>query len=624
MNKENRNFDTWISIISAIVIMICLNTLVNMYLNSQRLDLTEEKMYTISQGTQETLETIDETITVKLYFTDRLGDGYPPFKLFFDRMKTMLKRYQEISDGKLQLQIYNPEPFTAIEEQAIADNIRGIPMNESGEYGYFGIRAYNSSGDVEVIPFMDIEREEFLEYDLTSRIFALSKEEKPSVGFITGLGINGVLDQQGGAVAPWKVMDQIKEFFDFETVLDYNQNSEELTAIPEGIDALFVVQPLNFSYQALYAIDQYVLSGGKIFLAIDPNTTVAAGVTYDEKLDLLLEKWGISISPDVVAGDLKLARPAQVGDRGERVYSNYLALLGITKDYINQDDPIVSGVDLLNLTTAGLIEKKEKPGIEIKDIMTTSEQSMAISKDKVKDNPDLNKLLRDFQASENKYSLAVRVNGNTTSIIDSINTDEITNYDQSKHISSGPVNAIIVSDVDFLEDQFWVTVKEYFAEELLTPFANNAAFVVNSLENLSDSSTLATLRARGVMDRPFILIDNLQLESERIFREKERSLVEEITAIENRMKDLEKKAGGSVLLGKDDLDVFNDFREKAQNVQKELRAIKLQLIKELEAINTLIKLSNIAGVPMLFLTFGVIYWASRKYVNRKVKSKVIE
>ena len=182
------------------------------------------------------------------------------------------------------------------------------------------------------------------------------------------------------------------------------------------------------------------------------------------------------------------------------------------------------------------------------------------------------------------------------------------------------MNAIIVTDVDFLEDQFWVNVKEYFGEDLLTPFANNATFIVNALENLSDSSTLASLRARGVMDRPFILINDLQLRSETIFRDKERSLANEMSALQNRMRELEQKAGGSVMLGQSDLDAFNDFREKAQNVQKELRGIKLELSQELEALNNAIKISNMAGIPMLFLAFGVLYWVMRKYkISRSVQ-----
>ncbi|MEK9794117.1 MAG: hypothetical protein VW265_01085, partial [Hyphomicrobiales bacterium] len=151
-------------------------------------------------------------------------------------------------------------------------------------------------------------------------------------------------------------------------------------------------------------------------------------------------------------------------------------------------------------------------------------------------------------------------------------------------------------------------------------FANNAAFVVNSLENLSDASTLASLRARGVMDRPFTLINNLELESERIFREKERSLANEMSALQNRMRELEQKAGGSVMLGQEDLDAFNDFREKAQNVQVELRNIKLELAQELESLNNTIKISNIAGIPAIFVTFGILFWLLRKY--KITRSKV--
>ena len=189
------------------------------------------------------------------------------------------------------------------------------------------------------------------------------------------------------------------------------------------------------------------------------------------------------------------------------------------QEYINQNDPIVSGVDLLNMTTTGIIEKLPIGNTDVSGVFTTSEQSMIINKEEVRDNPDLNKLLRDFEASNNNYNLSVRIKGEVSSL-ENLEVDNISSFNLDQHIETGNVNAIIVADVDFMEDQFWVNVKEYFAEELLTPFANNAAFVVNSLENLSDASTLASLRARGVMDRPFTLINNLELESRRNLQRK--------------------------------------------------------------------------------------------------------
>ena len=132
MNRKNSIIYTWLGVLKCCHNSDMVNTLVNSYLNSQRLDLTEERMYTISSGTIETLQSIQEPINIKFYFTNRLGENYPPFKLFADRIKTLLKRYEEISDGNLIISTYNPEPFTEIEEQALADNIRGIPLNEQG------------------------------------------------------------------------------------------------------------------------------------------------------------------------------------------------------------------------------------------------------------------------------------------------------------------------------------------------------------------------------------------------------------------------------------------------------------------------------------------------------------
>ena len=614
----SKSIYVWGSIVSAIVIVISLNSLVGTYLSSQRIDLTQEKLYTIADGTIETLKSIDEPIKIKVYYSQKLGESYPPFKLYYERLRTLLKRYQEISGGKLIVSFYNPEPYSDVEERALADNIRGVPLNEHGEYGYFGLIANNIIDDIEVIPFIDLDREQFLEYDITSRIFTLANYNKPVVGFISGLGIDGVIDSQGGATPPWKVMGQIREFFDIETLIDYRENSAKLEKIPDNIDVLFV-QPLNLTDETIYAIDQYALGGGKIFMALDPATTVAAGIGYDEKIDLLLKKWGVSISKDYVAGDIKLARPAQVGDRGERVYNNYIVLLGLTADNINPDDVVVGGIDVINLTTSGIIDISSGSNLDIKNLFTTSKQSMKVDKESIKSRPDLNKLLQDFKPSGVNYNLAVRIEGNAESVYEELNKKVKLGINNANHIQDGLVNVILVADVDFLEDQFWVNVKEYFGEELLTPFANNAAFVVSAMENLSGASSLASLRARGIVEKPFVLIEELELESEKLFREKERLLAGELKVLEDRMRSLESNAGGTVVLGTDDLDLFKNFRQKAKDVQKELRDVKLTLREDINRVNSIIKVINIAGVPILFCSFGFLYFIIRRYKSVKAK-----
>jgi ABC-type uncharacterized transport system involved in gliding motility auxiliary subunit len=615
----NKSIYVWGAIISAIIIVISLNSLVGTYLSSQRIDLTQEKLYTIADGTIETLKSIDEPIKIKVYYSQKLGENYPPFKLYYERLRTLLKRYQEISGGKLIVSFYNPEPYSEMEERAIADYIRGIPLNEHGEYGYFGLVANNIIDDIEVMPFMDLDRDQFLEYDITSRIFSLANYNKPVVGFISGLGIDGVIDSQGGATPPWKIMGQIREFFDIETLIDYRENNAKLEKIPDNIDVLFIVQPLNLTEETLYAIDQYALNGGEILIALDPATTVAAGIGYDKKIDLLLSKWGVSIPKDYVAGDIKLARPAQVGDRGERVYNNYVALLGLTTENINPDDVVVGGIDVINLTTSGIIDISSDSNLNIKNLFATSKQSMKIDKENVKSRPDLNKLLQDFKPSGINYNLAVRIEGQAESLYKELNRKVKLGINNANHIQDGAINVILVADVDFLEDQFWVNVKDYFGEELLTPFANNAAFVINAMENLSGASSLASLRARGIVEKPFVLINELELESEKLFREKERLLAGELKVLEDRMMSLESNAGGTVVLGEEDLDLFKNFRQKAKDVQQELRDVKLNLREDINRVNLIIKVVNIAGVPILFCSFGFLYFIIRRYRSAKAR-----
>lgn len=629
VKRLGRGALAWGSVLFAAIIVVAGNFVADAMFGGSRIDLTEDGRFTISEGTRATLTSIDEPIRVRVYFSHLLGERYPPYAQHFDRVKTLLDTYQSIAGGGLIVQYFDPEPFSDAEDRAVADRIRGVPMNTQGELGYFGISATNSVDDRKTLPFLDIDREQFLEYDLTSAIYSLSQYEQPVVGLITGVGIDGSVEPQR-VEQPWRVMDQIRQFFDVRALNDIKHIPSRLTWIPDDVDVLFVVQPLGLSEATVYAIDQYALRGGKVVMFLDPSMTIAASIGYDEKLVKLLEHWGIRIARDTVAGDLKTARPLETGNRDDRVFSKYVAYLGLGSDQIVDSDPVAAGIDKLNLLTAGVVEPVEGARTQLTPLFRTSDQSMEYDTERVKGRPDPVGLLRDFKASGVPLTLAARVSGPASSAfpdgpppppdVPPAAANEPPSPvvyeaapDGTRHVNEGTINAIVVADADMLHDQFWVTVREFFGEQLLVPHANNAALVVNSLENLSGASALIGLRGRGIDDRPFEVVENLQVAAEQRYRETERGLAQELDQLEQRINQIEAAAGGSVVLSVEDRAMVENFRQRASDVRRELREVKLALRRDIDNLDRTLRVINIGGIPALFAVVGlaVVGWRRR-------------
>jgi len=613
----------WGSLIFAVILVLNMNFLLSEVLNAVRIDLTDDKRFTISEGTFETLKRIDEPIRINVYFSSLLGERAPPYAQHFDRVRTLLTQYEQIADGGLIVTYHDPEPYSRSEDRAVSERVRGIPINRQGELGYFGISMSNSVDGREVIGFLDLDREQFLEYDLTSRIFKLASNKKPVVGLITGLGIEGTVDPNEGVTQAWLFFREMRPFFEIQTLIDVNEIPSKLTRIPDHIDVLLLVQPLGLSPKTIYAIDQYVLRGGKVAAFLDPSTLAAAGISYDEKLVPLLNSWGIDIARDKVATDLKNARKSETGKRDERVFSNFIASIALGNENINQNDVVSAGIEKLNFMTPGIITKVEGAGTQVTDLLFTSVQSMVIDSKLVRSSPDPVALLRAFKSGGVPLTIASRISGTAKSAYpDGAPTlDQEVFYTNDKtidlehdlrtlespgpHVASGQVNIIVIADVDMLQDRYWVKLREFFGEQIPLPHASNAAIAVSALENLSGGTALIALRARGIDDRPFDLVNELQVNAEQRFRETERGLANELKKLEKRIKDIESSSGGSMVLDNDDRQVIQDFRQRTLEVRGELREVKLALRRDIDQLSEALRVVNIAGVPIIFVIGGL-------------------
>ncbi len=617
----------------SVVLFFAVNIFSNAAFQALRLDLTEGKLFTLSEGTRNVLATIDEPIRLRLYYSKLLGERSPRHATYFERVRELADRYSEISGGKVILEVLNPEPFSDEEDSAIAFGLQGIPLNNTGDLGYFGLAGTNSTDDKAVIPFFTTERESFLEYDLTKVVFTLANPERKLVGVMSRLPI------EGGAMRPpftqtpaWAVMAQIREFFEVRSL------PNELREIPQDIDILMLVHPKGMNDFTLYAIDQFVLGGGRALVFVDANAEV--DVPPDGRMTSLprsefnkiLETWGVRLASDKVAGDLDAARRVNVRVGGKMNVVDYVVWMSLSRKNFDAKDAVTGDISLINVATAGVLEKIKDATTQVLPIISTGPRSMAIETEKVMIRPDVVALFRDFKSGGKPLTLAARIKGPVKSAFpDGPPQDKDRDKNApppaaaKKHLaqSAKPVNLIVVADVDMLHDRFWVDIRQLMGQQLLVPNANNADFVVNSLDNLGGSDALIGLRGRAASSRPFHLVQEIRQDAERQFREKELSLQTKLQDVEGKLENLVRRRGtdSEQVLSPGDKAAIDKFRNEMVQVRKELRGVQRALRKDIDQLDAWLKFLNIAAIPLL-LAIGTIILTVVGRVRRKARAVV--
>lgn len=639
----------WSGLALAAIVLLSVNLTSSIGLKTWSADLTQDRLFTISQGTREILKSIDEPITARLYFSKNLADASPDVARYFDRVRALFEQYRDISGGKLQLSIVDPEPFSDAEDKAVAAGLRGLRLNAEGETGYFGLVATNATDNQEVIPFFSPDRESFLEYDVTKLIYSLANPKKRTIGLMTSLPLDGgksPMRQQ--PTQPWLIMSQIREFFDVRTI---DQNVKQ---IPADIDVLMVAQPTKLTPEAAYAIDQYVLKGGKLLAFIDPVAETAEMQLLQDKgngreeLAKLLKGWGVTFDHNQVAADIRHARRVQFGGGNARgpdnqpMVTDFVAWLGLDKSSINPNDVLAAGIEEINVASAGVLSKVDGSNIAFTPILQTSSDAQIIEPKKVGFGADPLALLRDYVAGGHKLTLAARLEGETKSAFPDgppKPADDATkkpddkdkkdaSADASKaaavtpavkevrpeQVKSGKVNVIVVADTDMLADQFWVN-RSMMGQDVVIPTAHNAAFVVGALENLSGSNALIALRGRGVKERPFTLVEDLRRDAEQKFRSKEEALENKLKTAQSELQKIQSsgEGGNGIILTDKEQQAVDKFRGEMLDTRRELRKVKLALRENIDTLDGWLKFANIGLVPLLLGAAAVgLSWRRRR------------
>lgn len=637
MKTGSKALLTGTGLIAAFAVFFAVNIIVNQGLRDTRIDLTQARLYTLSDGTRNVLKAIPEPITLRFFFSDKLAGNAPQLKQYGIRVRELLERYAALSGGKLRLEVIDPEPFTEAEDRAVQAGLQGI--NLPGGQFYFGLVASNTLDQQQSIPFFQAEKEQFLEYDLTKLVYGLSNPKKPTVGILGSLplefGPGGMMAAMRGQSQPYLILDQIKQFFDVK-MLDATKPEE----IDDKLSVLVLAHPKDLSPQAQYAVDQFVLKGGRLIVFADPySETMAAmpnpmtgqpmppGGDQSSLLPELFKAWGVEVVPGKFVADLTLAQRVQTGRSGPAAVVDYIPWLAIPGDRLSQQDVVTAELTQINAASMGAIRKLEGAATTLTPLITSSSQAMLMDASDLQGDPNPQALAEKFKPTGETYTLAARISGpaktafpNGAPAVEKKDGDKPAGQAapaQQVMESAKPINVLLVTDADLLDDRFWVRNQQMFGQNLYVPIAANADFLVNAIDNMSGSGDLIGLRSRGKSQRPFELIDNMRRQAEQQFLARQKALEQKLSDTQKKLADMQSKTQeqSNALLSAEQQAAMDAFRDDLLNTRRELRGVQRELNRDIEGLQVLVKFINIGLMPLLAALVAVglaIAWRRRR------------
>lgn len=610
---NQRNLTSWSSLGVLALLFLALVMLSNILFRGARLDLTENNLYTLSEGTANILDDVSEPIQLRLFFSEEVSREFPQLRAYYQRVREMLEEFEQRSGGNVVVSVIDPQPFSEEEDQAARYGIQSVPLGNAGDNLYFGLAGTNAVDDVELIPFFHPNRERFLEYDLTKLVYRLDNPEMPKLGVVGSIELGGGFDPNTQASnPPYSIYEQLTQFFEVEEIL------ADASELPEDLDALIVLHPKDFNESLTYAIDQFALGGGNVMIFVDPHAEVdrqqqgmpgmPPPAATGSDLPELFKAWGIEYDKSQFVADLRFALEVGMGQQG-RV--RHAAILGLNGEAMSSEDVVTASLSSVNLASAGHFQLAEGSSLNFEPLFWTSENAALMPTLRLQNLFNPASLLQDFEATGDIYNLAARVSGEVSSAFGDNPPDGVSN---NEHRSSGEINAILVADSDLLSDAYWVQRSNFFGTVMLSPFAGNGDFVMNGAENLMGNADLISVRPRDVANRPFTLVEDLRVEAEQEFRETEQQLEQELTETENKINQMQQSRGDNdlaVLSAEQEAEVER-FLDRKLEIRKELRQVRRNLDRDIENLGAWLKVFNILLAPLLVAVAAVFYFMRRR------------
>jgi len=620
---QKKSLETILYSSAGIVVMLVLVIAVSVITGAKpvRADLTQEKAYTLSVGTRAILQKLDTPVKIRFYCTQ--SDTATPetvyLKDYARQVGDLLQEYQQVAGKNLVIQKFDPQPDSDAEDSARLDGLE--PQQLPGEDEFYLGLSISLPGTSVAIPFLSPDREKLLEYDITRALSQVISPEKPVIGVISSLPVfgapsNPMMEQMGQqGTPPWTIIQQLQQ--------DYNVRQIEMDAakIDDDVKVLVVIHPKGISDQAQYAIDQFVLRGGKLIAFLDPLSAYASrqqnpmegGMGGNSStLDKLLPAWGIQFDTGKVVADLDFKMQLR-GQNNEP--EDAPAWLALTPDGINRNDIATSEIDSIWLPMGGAFTGAPAAGLQEAVLLHSSKDAELA--DAFMASMGGQSIMNSFKTTGVNYNLAIRLTGKFKTAFPGGNANTETNAaaktDDSLKESKADTSVVLFGDSDLLADAFSLRKENSPFGEMASPLNANLDLAQNLVEQMAGDSNLIAVRSRASLSRPFTRVKQMEAAAEASGEAKVAELQKSLEDTQQRLGELQQQQKDTNL--KEQQAEVDNFRKKEAQVSLELRQARKDLRKEVVSLETRIEWLNILAMPLAVTLAGIMIAVVKRKKN---------
>jgi ABC-type uncharacterized transport system involved in gliding motility auxiliary subunit len=620
--------ETWlfsvVGVVALLVILIAVNLLGNF--SKFRWDLTENHLYTLSQGSQRIVQKLDAPVEIRFYYSKDNASTPVYLRTYAQEVEDLLSEFQQASRGKIKIVKLDPKPDSDAEDSARLDGVEGQTVNLTDKV-YLGL-AVSCLDAKTAIPFLSPGRESLLEYDVSRAISSVANPKKAVIGIMSALPVLGrnnpmMMQRRQQGSAPWVFAQELKENY---TVRDVPLTADK---IDDDISVLLVCYPKGITDSAQYAIDQFLLRGGKMVALLDPFSFVdfqmsgqagmMGGEGFSASLDKLLKAWGINFTSNQVVADPTFATKIQ---REANVVQSDPSVLSLAADAINRSDPLGAATNDVLLPFAGAFLGTPIDGLKEEVLISSSEQSGLIDAMTVQMGSDA--VRKALKPAHTRYPLAVRLTGKFKTAFangkpaappaDPANPNATPTPTPSTSSTPVPLKeatnegvVVLIGDADFAFDTIAGNEQQVLTQTVFSPTNGNLNFIESSVEMLAGDSNLMSIRSRASANRPFLVVNQMEAAAEQRYQSKIDELENSIAQTKQKLAALQNSnpTDQKTVLSPQQQAEIKKFQENEAKLDKELKQVRKDLRQEIDSLQNTLKWINIAAMPLLVTLAGL-------------------
>ena len=612
MNKSTTLLYSAVGLVALFLLLVAGNFLASRA--AVRADLTEGRLFTLSEGTKKILGKLDGPVKVRLYISQ--GDNAMPVQLksFAQRVDDLLREFKSAAGGNVIIEKYNPKPDSDEEDAAQLDGIEPQTL-ATGEQFYLGLTVSRLDRK-EAIAGINPQRERLLEYDLIRAVARVAATERPVLGVMSAVPVLGapfnMMTRQ--PTEPWVLAGELKRDFDVKNV---SINAE---SIDPAIKTLLLIHPRDISERSEYALDQFILRGGKLIAFVDPHMyfdqqpnpmmPMAQGQAGQSELPRLFKAWGVKMELGKVLADVTYASGS-----GQRSTPTILTL---NRTAMNRDDVATSQIETLLLAFPGAFDIKPAAGLKVSELMRSSPNNMFV--DSIIASLSGDTAMKGFVSSNKSLPLAVRMSGKFKTAFPEGMPAGAPTKDDGKDGKKAPAptaqlkeaanegSVVLVADADMLADGAAVEIQTIFGQRVVVPSNGNLAFVQGLVEQAAAGDDLSSLRSRTSIFRPLTVVREMETNAQKQYFGKIKAMEDDLQQTTEKMQKLQRPSGdakSAQILTAEQQGELDNFKKRVLSTRKELKDLRKDLRQDAEALQFWTKVANIVVVPVLVALFGI-------------------